>query len=79
MHLHCSNYDGNNEMEWDWLGLEWIGEGKRFYIGFEGDEVFWHYVTKDHSDVDDMSSGDLDKEVLEYMYQRIGKILGKTI
>jgi hypothetical protein len=74
MHLHYLNYDGNNENGWDFLNLEWISDNRRFMIGFEGDEAFWINVEKD---IENCVHDSFDKEVLEFMYQRIGKILGK--
>jgi hypothetical protein len=75
MYLRCSNYDGNNEAGWDFLNLEWISDDERFLIGFEGDEAFWIHVERN---IEKCVHDSFNKEVLEYMYQRIGKILGKT-
>jgi hypothetical protein len=78
MYLWWNNFNKEDNPT-DTLMLEFMGEdnNKRFIMFFEDDCAGWCYVARDHSDVDDMSDGDLDEELLEHIHQRIGKILGK--
>lgn len=71
MKLHISEPESGD------LILEWVGEDKRFIIWADNEECDWIYVTKNHEDKDDMAGDKLDNEVLELLYNRIGKILGK--
>lgn len=56
------------------LDLEWISGNHRFLIWLDDSEAGWAFVSK----TEDMFGGIIEKEVLESLYEKIGKILGKS-
>jgi hypothetical protein len=79
MELYYHNNE-NDEGHEDVLALEFISDSARFGLWFENKEAGWYYVYENMFDDDNTSDdlcGNLDKELLELMYQKIGRILGK--
>ena len=73
-------YDSHEENTDKELDIEFISNNARFGMWFDDKEAGWFYVHKesfeDEKTIDDLC-GNLNKELLELMYNRIGKILGK--
>jgi hypothetical protein len=55
--------------------FEWIGKDKRFILWFDNNECDTIFVTKNWEDPDGDYGEKLKNEVLEKMYNKIGKIL----
>ena len=58
------------------INLEWIEKTKRFGIYFDEKESGWYFVER-MQETEDENCGYIDKETLEKIYIKIGKILGK--
>jgi hypothetical protein len=83
MKLHYSDNHGGEYIR-NSLDITFYSENANFGIWFDTEDAGWFYVHKHMFDDDNkemMSDlcGNIDKELLEKMYDRIGKILGKTI
>lgn len=61
------------------LTMEWIEPTRSFGMWFDDKEGGWYFVERDS--LEDLSEddvcGSLDKDLLEKIYERIGKILEK--